>query len=337
MKIAVDNLKSYENIYLGFSGGADSTALAYALVSQKMPFTAVHFHHHLRNESADKDAIFCRNFCEKYKISFLRVDLHVLRDKKSGESIESAARRLRQEWWQQSIEFGKSVVLLAHHKDDQRENFVLRSLRGSSSTGLTGFSQMKEIQNVNYFRPLFNNSRSDIISYLKANNLSWREDESNEDLNFNRNRVRHNILPELAELGSLDGLDRTIANTAKDADFLEESSIKWLRENDFSAENFLNCHDALKARIIRYFIKQETGEEYYPGHEAVSRLITESAKTHEEPIEIPLTDSHIICLDQNGKFFIPSKSFSLYWNWQTETELKINDWTFKASENEYSL
>ena len=336
MEIELDNLKSFEKIYLGFSGGADSTALAHLLVNKSICFTAVHFHHHLRGESADNDALFCKIFCDNFQISFRKIDLYVKDEMRSGESVESAARRLRQEWWQKNIEQEKSVVLLAHHKDDQRENFILRSLRGSSATGLTGFKRRKNILGVNYFRPLFNFTREEIISYLKVNNLSWQEDDSNQDLDFNRNRVRHSILPELTKLGSVNGLDRTIVNTAKDADYLEEIAQNWLKENEFTAENFIKCHDALKARIVRYFFQSNTDQEYYPGHEAIARLLRECQKSHDKPIEISLTEQHKIYLDQLGKFYMPPAQFHLEWHWKKQGAVEVNGYFIKTSINNYT-
>ncbi|MCM8537410.1 MAG: tRNA lysidine(34) synthetase TilS [Lentisphaeraceae bacterium] len=314
MKINLQKLHDFKNVYLGFSGGADSTALAHILKKSDIPFEAIHFHHHLREESADKDAEFCKNFCSQESIPFRKIDLDVNTDKKNGESIEAAARRLRQKWWQENTDTN-SIVLLAHHLDDQRENFILRAMRGSSATGLTGFSESKVISGVLYFRPLFYSSRQDILSYLESNKLKWREDESNEDTKFNRNRVRSKIIPELAKLGSLHGLDRTISNTKHDADFLEESAQNWISNTAFTTQTFLEVHDALKARVIRLlFLEKENSEEYYPSHDAIQRLTQECSRSHDETISVNLTAEHVLKIDTNGAIYLPPQQFSISWD-----------------------
>ncbi|MCH2209018.1 MAG: tRNA lysidine(34) synthetase TilS [Lentisphaerales bacterium] len=336
MNLNTDILGKNKSLYLGFSGGADSTALAFSLIQKNIHFQAVHFHHHLREYFADRDAIFCKNFCKEKKIPFQQVDLYVKKDQRPDESMEAAARRLRQEWWQQNIDKGNSIVLLAHHRDDQRENFILRSMRGSSSTGLTGFRNVKEIAGVTYARPLFDTTREQIINFLNQEKINWCEDESNLDLNIGRNRTRHEILPSMSNLGSLEGLDRTILNTSKDADFLEESALDWLKQNTFTAANFLKCHDALKARVIRCFFYEHKNIDYFPGHDAVDRLIIECQKKHTESIELQLASKHSLHIDCKGAIFHKPQEFNRVWNWQQQNIFEINGFKFTAKVQEYS-
>lgn len=333
MKINLQKLHDFKKIYLGFSGGADSTALAHILKEKEVRFEAVHFHHHLREQSADEDAQFCKNFCSQESIPFRKIDLNVNLDKKNGESIEAAARRLRQTWWQENTD-SRSIVLLAHHLDDQRENFILRSMRGSSASGLTGFSELKTILGVLYFRPLFYSSRQNILDYLENNNLKWREDESNEDTNFNRNRVRNNIIPELAKLGSLQGLDRTISNTKLDAHFLESSAQDWISNTPFTAQNFLEIHDALKARVIRLLFQEKShAEEYYPSHGAIQRLIEECLRSHSETVSVNLTAEHVLKIDTDGEIYLPPEEFALNWNPREQETIQTSHYKLKASQS----
>jgi len=325
MNIDTHKLKKYEKLYLGFSGGADSTALAHALLTAGIGFEAVHFHHHLREKSADKDADFCRKFCNKHGIPFQKVDLDVLGAKTNKESVESTARLLRQKWWEtKSTE--NSLVLLAHHKDDQRENFLLRALRGSSASGLTGFKEKVTIKNVTYVRPLFHITREQIINYLNDSKVSWQEDESNCDVKFQRNRIRHQVIPSLARAGNLEGLDRTLKNTAQDADFLEKSAQDWLKSTSLTTANFLASHDALKARIIRYFILQNFKLDYYPGHDAVNRLVSECQKQHSECISVNLTQDITVCISAEGEIFSPPVPFDIEWSWREQPNIEINSY-----------
>jgi tRNA(Ile)-lysidine synthase len=334
MNIDTNSLKKYSELYLGFSGGADSTALAHSLKSAQINFKAVHFHHHLRQTTADKDAEFCENFCKNHTVPFLKVDLYVNKEKYANESIEAAARRLRQEWWEANTS-KDSAVLLAHHRDDLRENFILRAMRGSSSTGLTGFKAQVHIQGVLYLRPLFTKTRNDILQYLSQNGISWREDDSNDNLQFTRNRVRKKIMPQLAKMASLEGLDRTLSNTSLDADFLEQAAQTWLENHSFNCQNFLECHDALKPRILRYFYLRECKDYYSPGHDAIQRLTQECEKVHKETISVTLTSDIQLQISTNGQIYIPPKKFDTEWDWQKQPKINIGPYELTAKIENY--
>ena len=263
--------KNSSQVILGFSGGADSTALAQLLYQNKISFQAVHFNHHLRENAADGDAEFCHNFCMARSIPFTEKHIYVQEEKQGSESIEACARRLRQNFYQQNYAEKNTVVLLAHHSGDLRENFLLRALRGSSSSGLSGLRENCTIQGVNYFRPLLSLSKGDILEYLHEQKLQWREDESNAENIYARNLIRNEVLPSMAKIASLEGLDRCLTNVAHDADFMEECARNWLQKNSFTRYNFLKTHPALKARVLRYYFQRNTIE-YIPGHEALTRL-----------------------------------------------------------------
>ena len=86
-------------------------------------------------------------------------------------------------------------IALGHHSHDQAENFLMRMINGSSLDGLSGMSDLQKFENFNIVRPFLNKTRLEIFDWLQINNWKWREDKSNYDISFLRNRIRHKLLP----------------------------------------------------------------------------------------------------------------------------------------------
>ncbi len=147
------------------------------------------------------------------------VEVQALAEKK-GLSIEMAARQARHEFF---AEFNDAVIALAHHADDQVETFFLKLARGAGPDGLSGMDFSQKIGPIHLIRPLLNLPQSKIIEWLRKNQFVWREDASNLDESFLRNRVRHTLLPLLErELNS--NLRETLLRTM---DILREENA-WM-------------------------------------------------------------------------------------------------------------
>lgn len=326
MKINLQKqLKINRELTLGFSGGADSTALALVLMHQKIPFKAVHFHHHLRAYSADQDAEFCQEFCHKNHIPLQVVDISVSENKQPQESIESAARRLRMKYWEKECSGGNKAVLLAHHQDDVVENFFIRALRGSSSSGLSGLKKLRVINGVTYLRPLLDFTKKEICEFLRAEKARWQEDESNNENIYTRNIIRNKIMPLLAEMAPVEGLYRTVKNITTDAEFIEQEAEKWLQKTIFTRQHFQQLHPALKPRVLRLYIRQHTNRDFIPGHETIVRLDREFSKIHQDTTVIPLGAGLELTLATCGEVFIRPLPFKFTWNWKRHRELILPD------------
>ena len=214
-----------ETVVMGLSGGADSMALAHALatLAPRIGFTVVaaHLDHGLRADSA-ADAAFCRETCTRLGIAFRTATADVRgRAERDGGGIEEAAR-LERHAFLRSVkdEVGTAVIALGHTRDDQAETFLMRLLRGSGSAGLAAMRPRRG----DVIRPLLGVSRREVLQYARENDLSWREDPTNADPSFLRNRVRHELLPYL-ETRFNPGIRETLARTAgllaDEADVLE--------------------------------------------------------------------------------------------------------------------
>ena len=187
-----------DKVILALSGGIDSMVLADLLLKTKVEFVAAHCNFHLRGNESDGDDWFVRKFAEKRGIQcFVK---HFETEKYAanhGISIEMAARDLRYAWFEQlRQQLGYDKIAVAHHADDQAETFFINLLRGA---GLNGLKGMKP-QNGIIIRPLLWASREQIRKYAVENHIVWREDHTNVESVYLRNRIRNQLLPVFDEL-----------------------------------------------------------------------------------------------------------------------------------------
>ena len=187
-----------EKVILALSGGIDSMVLMDLLLKAKVEFVAAHCNFHLRGDESNGDDWFVRKFAEKRGIQcYVK---HFETEKyaaKYGISIEMAARELRYSWFEQlRQESGYDKIAVAHHADDQAETFFINLLRGA---GLNGLKGMKPKNGV-IIRPLLWASREQIRKYAVENHIVWREDHTNVESVYLRNRIRNQLLPVFDEL-----------------------------------------------------------------------------------------------------------------------------------------
>ena len=241
---------------VGFSGGADSTALLLALRSRGWRVTAVHFQHHLRGEAAEADAEWCRGFCAKRKIPFRRVDLHVREAMRPGESVETAARRLRLEAWGRLAE-GRPVFL-AHHADDCLEELFLRLGRGSNASGLTGLRRERRLANgLTLLRPLLWCRKAELEEYLRGKGVcDWRVDATNAECGCRRNAIRNRLLPLAREVLEGDsGMLASLEALGEDAAYIEGQASAWLEAHPSpTSAEWAALAPAVQVRALRRYL-----------------------------------------------------------------------------------
>lgn len=181
-------------LVVGVSGGLDSIALLHALALlpevRLRGLRALHVHHGLH---ADADAWreHCAAVCAQLQVPFRSVHVEVTR---SGEGLEAAARHARHAAFVDELA-ADEVLVLAHHRDDQAETFLLRALRGSGVDGLGGIRPWRRFGNGWLWRPLLDRTRAELRAYAELHGLHWVEDPSNSDVRFDRNFLRAQVLP----------------------------------------------------------------------------------------------------------------------------------------------
>jgi tRNA(Ile)-lysidine synthase len=194
-------------VVLAVSGGADSMCLADAALAMHgdtPAFVIAHLNHQLRGAESDGDAQFVQAFAAQRGVpcEVGNVDGVALAASRKV-SIEVAARDARYAFLAEvATKHGATRVALAHHADDQAETVLLRLLRGTGPAGLRGMQPTSPMHNAPQLiavRPLLRITRSEIEQYCRACKLDWRHDTSNDALHHTRNRVRHELLPLLAQ------------------------------------------------------------------------------------------------------------------------------------------
>jgi tRNA(Ile)-lysidine synthase len=186
---------------VGVSGGADSVALLCALAQRAAELGLVlhvaHLHHGLRGSEADGDLEFVRTLAAGLGLPFHQESVDAGHEASAAsESIETAARRLRYLWFRKLLsEVPLDAIATAHTLDDQAETVLGKFLRGAWTEGLSGIYPAVAFPEGPILRPLLGATRAQVEAYLKASGQGWREDSSNRDPAFTRNRIRHELLP----------------------------------------------------------------------------------------------------------------------------------------------
>lgn len=196
---------------LAFSGGLDSTALLllfaqYQTQHPHVELRAVHIHHGL-SPKADTWATHCQALCAQLGVPLLTE--HV---KLSGSNIEAQARQARYAVFTRLCQ-PNELLVTAHHAQDQSETFLLALKRGSGLQGLSAMPVIKRRGEMVHFRPLLTQIRDNLLAFVQAHNVAWVEDESNTDTRFDRNFLRHTVLPPLRQRWGQ--IDRMIAQSAE--------------------------------------------------------------------------------------------------------------------------
>lgn len=197
----------FKRLLLAVSGGLDSICLAHYFIKNREALGIewlgiAHVHHGLREATADRDAAFVEAFAKAHNIPFFLKKLDGEALKNAEGSLEENARDARYKALQEAAENCDAIVT-AHHAGDQAETMYMRLRRGTTLAGLRGIQEIRKIpdqvgnDNFNIYRPFLNVTRAELLTYARENNLEWCEDESNSDVKFARNKVRHEFLPQL--------------------------------------------------------------------------------------------------------------------------------------------
>jgi tRNA(Ile)-lysidine synthase len=203
-QLSCEPLLSATHIVVAYSGGIDSHVLLHALQLArqyaKLDFqlSAIHIHHGL-SQYADQWQAHCQQVCSQLDITFQTANVSVVA--KARQSLEAQAREAR---YNKLVELApvNSQVVLAQHQDDQLETFLLQLKRGAGPKGLSAMnrewvvnSRLQPDKQVGFYRPLLDTTQQAILDYAQQHNLKWCEDESNQNTDFERNFLRHDVLP----------------------------------------------------------------------------------------------------------------------------------------------
>ena len=280
-----------DRVLVGVSGGADSVCLSLVLKELGYEIALAHVNHGLRGTESDDDEKFTRQLANR-----LDVPVFVRTVTLGPGNVEAAGREARRQFFAHVAEqSGLTKVALAHTKNDRVETFLLNLLRGSGSEGLVSMAPVSG----RIIRPLIECTRAEIETYLEENNQSWRTDQTNFDLGFARNRLRHVVIPSLASEFNpnlVETLTRTVEILEGEEAWMRAITGQWLSENGTKEDDgFVIGIEPLKSapvgfirRMLRVALRQAGS-----GLRDVSFDHIESIRTLLEPgksgktIEIP--------------------------------------------------
>lgn len=184
-------------VVCALSGGGDSVALLWMLKNfYKGKIVAAHLDHCTRNGASHEDVHFVKELCRVWKIECAVRVIDVYSNRKTGESFEMAGRRLRYDYFRETAaHFGLKFIAVGHNADDVVETQLLNLARGSGLAGLRGIPEVHE----DIVRPVIDFSRDELRSILRSNNVPWRDDYTNYESDYKRNKVRNILIPWIKE------------------------------------------------------------------------------------------------------------------------------------------
>lgn len=329
-------------LFVGFSGGADSTAVLLLAAELRSRFafdlTAVHFDHGLRPESAC-EAETARQFAQARAIKFRLISLAL----HPGPNLEARAREARLRCWRELAgDRPNCAVLLGHHRDDRLENLFLRLARGSNASGLSGMRTESTIVGVRFLRPLLYSSRSEIEDFLHERGVDqWIHDASNSSIDFERNFLRNKLLREWFERNNAarSGCLHSLDVLEQDALFLEDEARKRYGmiagTADTPVDFWRNLEPAMLPRVLRFYLNDHFDCARLPSISMIERLKLALQRTSPEKRLIDLGGG--IFLELRGDRLrphhtpSPAPSTERIWRWRREPEVEWHRFLLRAS------
>lgn len=255
---------SSRTIWLAYSGGLDSHVLLHAIVQVRGELTdwqlqAIHIDHALQQDSSNWSE-HCRSTCEHYAVP---CTVETVTVSQAGESPEAAARDARYAALAEHLQEG-DVLLTAQHADDQAETFMLQMLRGSGPKGLAAMPAARPFSAGYQLRPLLEFSRRDLQAYAEEHALQFIHDPSNDDRRFDRNFLRHEVIPVLlkrwpALLQTLGRDARQQAEAAELLDILAEQDYADCRGGNgcLSLTGLVRLDENRQRNLVRFWLRQQ--------------------------------------------------------------------------------
>ncbi|MBR5808719.1 MAG: tRNA lysidine(34) synthetase TilS [Clostridia bacterium] len=260
LKIAEKTVKEHnmlntgDRVLVGLSGGADSTALLYVLLSLKEKYNleigCCHVNHQLRH-TADRDMNFCKDLCERLGVKFFSLTKDIKTGANdAGMSEELFARNVRYEFFES---LGYDKIATAHNKNDVAETLVFNFMRGASTRGLSGIPYVRG----NIVRPLLDIKKADIIEFCEKNGYDFVTDETNFEAIYSRNKVRLDLIPKIeADFNPafVDVVTKNATLIREDAEYLDHMAReKFSGEVEISELNAMPM--PIKRRVLELFWK----------------------------------------------------------------------------------
>ena len=264
LKLHIKPFSNAKVMWVAYSGGCDSHALLHSLSSLRSELSseikAIHINHGL-SPLANEWEEHCRVICEQLNIPYtaIKVDASSKKPGNNNKSPEEAARHARYSEWKKLINKDE-VILLAHHQDDQAETVLLQLMRGSGVKGLAAMPAQQIFSQGLLCRPMLGFLREEIQAYASELNLNWIDDPSNFDTDFDRNFLRHEVVPLLESRWPAlkKTLSRTATHTAEADRLLTELAEQdWLKvksNEQIKISSLIELDKKRQRNVVRYWL-----------------------------------------------------------------------------------
>ncbi len=271
----ISRLKDFSRLIVGFSGGLDSTVLLHVLASQPSlhnKLVAMHVNHGISVNAFSWEK-HCADFCQNNGINYISRSVEFDR----SANIEEGARNARYGVFSSFLS-NNECLLLGHHLDDQAETVLLQLFRGAGVDGLAAMTESSSLGAGTVCRPFLSISRQDIEHYAIAHQLNWINDESNQDIHYSRNYLRHQVVPLIAAKwpGVIGNIARTAGHCQQASSNLDELALLDCSELNTSAL-FVGSIKLLNldrvTNILRAWLKRN--EVRLPSSKTLQRIIHE--------------------------------------------------------------
>lgn len=318
----VSELNQAPRVWVGLSGGLDSSLLLH-LVAEKLPpskIVAIHVNHGIHVDAEEWQS-FCIHQCEEIGVrcETAKVSLD------SASNFEERARELRYKVFEKRLG-RRDLLLLAHHANDQAETILFRMMRGAGLRGLLGMPVRRPLGNGQLVRPLINLSKSDLIGLARQRKLEWVDDPSNENIQHSRNFLRHEIIPRLETRWptAVERINRSAIALHDAAELLEQYAEELANRCDLQPAQFGVSLNLLVFNQLTYGQRQLVLRELLSirgEHPETARL--DSLLAQLEKVE---SDSQIKDCFQNVELRVFKKRLYLLSNMPEVDENRIIEW-----------
>ncbi len=255
-----ENLNLQNKVFVGYSGGPDSSVLLDLCVKLReksnINLSAIHVNHNLSKKCMDWER-HCIDICKQLNVNLVIESAQIT---SNGAGLESAARQARYKIFRNILKENDQIIL-GHHSDDVAETIFMRILRGTGIDGIEGPAHKRNIGQGELIRPLIRVPKIEIMKYLKVNKLNFIEDDTNEDLTFDRNFLRHKIFPLLEDrwkdfpnrINSLSSISKDRNDNYKN---LVYEKFEKLIGSKIRLKDLKKIPKSLAIDVIRYSIKE---------------------------------------------------------------------------------
>ena len=306
---------------VAFSGGADSRLLLEltlrALLERhgeegRSRVIALHLHHGIRGEEADRDEVFCRRVCADLGVELIceRVSIPAMAEE-LGESLETAARKARYDFFGRVMDERRiGMLLTAHHADDNLETVLAQLIRGSGTRGMRGIPTTRMLgywtdrQVKLVHRPLLDFTRRDILAACEALSLDFVTDSTNLETDCTRNRIRHTVIPELEAIAGKDAPQRAAARMAHAAE--EDEDYLWYQAEQSVGRTVAPGGDAVALSDLEHFSPSLSKRMLMVLYRDTLRLYDRGAET-----ELFLSSAQLGALLELGHKAVPESGLDL--------------------------